>query len=400
MKRMLTGLLRMAVVSMVALSTSCVEDVLRLDVVLQVTRAASLANVDVQYEYRTDVDTDNVDGSGRPQVDGFVIAEGASTIQFEVFGSSGFGRSPTVQLADVPADSTLTVPILLAPKNDVRLVSDAPVDLGGDACVASDENGILFMMGGSRANQLGYIYDNQFAIRSIGSSGPARNPGCAAFNGRVAVVGGCTGTPPAVISLVDVDGSVSTISLTDTNVADEALCGAVAAPQARNGALFISKTGAVFQLAEGGAATFVENIPTLATAIEVMTDGAAVALAGGSAFYIAGDSIIDLGPAQALGRRFDDVLVLDGDEIKRVTGPATERERILVGVGDAFSSFAVTSDGAFVGIAGSNVIIVDSDQKKTTLPMGRPHKRVIGLPGDTILLAGGDEAGFDGFSRR
>ena len=121
------------------------------------------------------------------------------------------------------------------------------------------------------------------------------------------------------------------------------------------------------------------------------------ALSGGKAWHVSRSAITELSPALALGRRGDGVFILDDDgDIKYVD--ETKAQRRLRGGMPAFDRFVVLSDDTVVGLRGAVVTVVAADGN-TTLTT-REHTAIVGLPGDTVVLAGAAGAGFDGFSRR
>ncbi|HEY1099701.1 MAG TPA: hypothetical protein VGF99_12280 [Myxococcota bacterium] len=363
----------------------------RLDVALQVTRATSLGDADLAYAYVSDAGDEN--GSALADVDGFALSLSATSVRFEVktlLDASGFGRAD-VDISGVPVGGSVTVPVLVVPVGRVSEVSSAPIDLGGDACVAVDENGTLFMVGGSAANQLGYVYGGDYTVRSVGSASAVGGLGCGARNGKVAFVGGCSGAVTSDVTIVDAEGSVVD---TFPNLVGTNRCGARAAMRGDGGFWVVDDEVWGRYAADGDG---LDGNPSgfNAVAVEVTANDALVVLTDDDvALYIGDDGgIVDLGPATALGRQGSDALVLDGSEVKRVDNAATV---VVDGVRGVASSRFVVVDGVFVGIDGSDVVVVD-DGDTERLPMGRAHTGIAGLPGGQVLLAGGDGAGFDGF---
>jgi hypothetical protein len=284
--------------------------------------------------------------------------------------------------------------VLVAPLDAVLAVSDAPDDLGGDACVAADGAGNVFMVGGTDANEAGYVYDTTFVLRSFGP-GVLRGVaglGCGAFQGAVAAVGGCSSAVRDV-QRIQVDGTATTFAVTLDDP-----CGAMAAPAADGGVWVVDGDGSVTLRDVGNAEQFNDELGGEPQAIEVTADGNLVVLSDGSARHVSREGVTPLSPASALGRRGDDVFILDGGDIKRVA-EAEAPGRLRGGV-PAADHFVVLSDDTVVGLRGTTVTVVSVDGTTSTLTAPRAHTALVALPGDTVVLAGAAGDGFDGFSRR
>jgi hypothetical protein len=376
----------------VTLLSGCTEEVKRFDVDLQVTRAVAVTGGSLQYSY-----LDNLgigDGSGVEQVQGLSVGIDATSVQFtvETVGGRvpGLGRSGVLPIVD---NTTLTVHVLLAPVDEVGLISDGPQDLGGDACVAADAAGNIFIVGGTRSSAAGYVYDTTFALRSFGGVlGGVSGLGCGAFRGAVAVVGGCN-DEVLEVQLIQVDGTTTKFPVPLAQA-----CGAMAAPAADGGVWVVDGDGTVSLHDAVNSVLFNGELGAEPQAIEVTAEGNLVVLSGGKAWHVSGTAVTELSPALALGRRGDGVFILDGDQDIQYVDEDKAQRRLRGGV-PAFEHFVVLSDDTVVGLNGTVVSVVPVDGNTSTLT-ARAHTAIVGLPGDTVVLAGAAGPGFDGFSRR
>jgi hypothetical protein len=345
----------------------------------------------LQYSY-----LDNLgigDGSGVEQVQGLSVGIDATSVQFTVEtvgGVPGLGRSALVPIVD---NETLTVHVLVAPLDEVGLVSGAPTNLGGDACVAADGAGNIFLVGGTSAREAGYVYDTTFVLRSFGGElKGVGGLGCGAFQGAVAAVGGCNDQQVGDVQLIQVDGTTTAFP-----VPLQVLCGAMAAPAADGGVWVIDGDGTVSLRDAGNSVQFIDELGAEPQAVEVTADGNLVVLSGGKAWHVSSTELTELSPALALGRRGDGVFILDDDGDIKYVDEAKAQRRLRGGI-PAFEHFVVLSDDTVVGLAGAVVSVVVDDS--TTTLTTREHTAIVGLPGDTVVLAGAAGPGFDGFSRR
>jgi hypothetical protein len=381
-----------------AVGAGCTEEVKRFDVNLRVTRAPAVGDGALQYSY-----VDNLglgDGSGVDQVQGLRVGIDATTVRFTVqtVGGTppGLGRSPHVPIVD---GETLNVHVLLAPMDAVGLISEAPDDLGDGACAAADGDGNLFLVGGSGANESGYAFDTSLALLSFGPGAlkGVSGVGCAAFQGAVAAVGGC-GNGIDVVQLIQTDGTLITFD----NASLDELCGAFAAPAADGGVWVVDGDGTISLLSASDEVVFVDELGAPADAVEVTAAGNLVVLVNGTARNVSPNGFVGQSPAVALGRRGHDVLILDGRDVKLVT-EAASTERVRGGIAVDADRFVLLSDDTFVGLRGSTVTVVTVDGKTSTLSSAtssplRAHTAIGVLPGDTVLLAGAEGDGFDGFA--
>jgi len=377
MKAILSTELVAGLVAAVALA-GCVEK--RFDVELVVTRAEAVDGV-LQYNYFTDVDAlDGSIASGKSAVSGLAVDLAAETIVFEaeVLGSTpGFGRSAVLT---IPDGGTLQVPVLVAPTVP-GLISSTPEDLGGDACVAVDENGVVFMMGGSASTHSGSVFDDAFTVRNFGTSYPTgvADPGCVAHAGKVAVVASLD-----TVIVTDVAGNETVV---DVNGLDT-FAGAVAAPRSDGSFWLVDGDNDVFFVDTASGTSAIGTATGARNGVEVTANDSLVALIGGEVIYVDSTGLRSLGNAQALGRRLAQVFVIDGETLSVVANAATD---VVGSVDDVVDSFVVLGDDSVVGLSASRLVGAEAPRRYT---------RIVGLPGDTVLLFGAAGAGFDGFSRR
>jgi hypothetical protein len=290
----------------------------------------------------------------------------------------------------------MTARVLVAPLGAVGLVSNIPSDLGGDACSAADGDGNLFFVGGSASNETGYVYNQRFEVFGFGPGafeGVVR-PGCAAFRGAVAAVGGCDDTGISEVHLIQADGTRTTF-----NANLDVVCGAMAAPAADGGVWVVDGDGTVTLTSADNRVVLNRQLSGAPEAVEVTAAGSLVVLIDGSAFRLGRDDT--RGPdrrATALGRRGEDVLILDGGDVEVVT--EDDSPKPVRGGAAAADRFVLLSDDTFVGLQGTTITVIRTDLSQLTLISQRAHSTISALAGDTVLLSGGAGAGFDGFSRR
>jgi len=376
--RVIVGASVLAVVG----AAGCVEQ--RFDVELAVTRAEALGDGVLQYNYGTDVDpVDASAASGKAVANGLALALDATTIQFEaeVLGAVvGFGRSPVLE---IPDGGTLVVPLLVAPTEAPGLVASRPANVD-DACIAADDAGAFFFMGGTGSTRDGTVFDTAFKVREFGAGAFANvaSPTCAAHAGKVAVVDGAT----AVV--FDVDGNSSTVDLDFIDVP----AGAIAVPRSDDGLWVVDGDNDIFHVDANGVADPVATASGARTSgLEVTANDSLVMVAGGNLIYV-DEVLLNLGPAQALGRRLKQVFVFDGDTISVIENAATT---VVKSVSfPAMSSFGMLSDGRAVGLTAAGQFI-DEDGSYS----GRSQRAMVVLGGDVVLL-GGSGNGFDGIAFR
>ena len=361
----------------------CVEQ--RFDIDLVVTRAEALGDGVLQYNYGTDVDpVDDTAASGKVFATGLKVAIDATTIQFEgeALGAVvGFGRSAVL---DIPDGGTLTVPLLLAPLVAPGLVSSRTGTVD-DACVVADDNGALFFMGGSGATRDGTVFDTGFKVRdfSAGAFAGLANPACAAHAGKVAVVAGRTAM------VFDVDGNSDIVDLGFIDVP----AGTIAVPRSDGQLWVVDGDNDIFRVDSAGASTLIERPSGERTSgLEVTTNDSLVVVVGGALIYV-DDRILNLGPAQTLGRRLQQVFVFDGDTISVIENASTTVVKTVSF--PALSSFGLLSDDRVVALTAAGQFVDEAGAYP-----GRAQQRVVVLPGDVVLLAGGGGGGFDGIGFR
>lgn len=316
----------------------------------------------------------------------------------DAFALLGAGRSATLTLPE-PSDTPLVFSVLLAPANVIDAVSATPPDIGDGACSAVEGDGTIYLVGGRTTGNSAYIYDtvaleavkfnaeNQALVGVVG-------PGCAAGFGKVAALGGCNAGAIDSVVVFDREGNDTLISV--AGVVGE-LCGAAAAPRPDDQVWVITADNTVSLARVGTQRTVSASLGTERQGLEVTDDGALVILVDGVATYFDKDGgERPLGPARAMGRHGDDVVLLVGTSVELVRGGATVNLRNNVDV--ALASLVVLSDKQVVGITGAgDVVRVAGDGTVTDVPSRTgTHFRVSALAGDTVLLAPTSGVGLDG----
>lgn len=375
----------------------CSRDEQVFDVALEVVEAAAVEGVlergVVRFSFAPDVG--DGDGAQASQAGGFVLDPAASTLRFEVVvddeaQTQALALGRTGSLA-VPATGTLRVPVLLAPIERVGALSDLPPSLGLDTCVASDDAGRIFFVGGSASAQSGYVVDG-FKVAGLSADGAfvgTGGVGCAAFGGRVAAVGGCSGDVDARV--VVSTGATFDVIAPDVQGLDPAtLCGARAVPV--DGGVWLALATQLFFVPDGDAAPTV-TVDVAARALEAGTDGRAVFVDadGGVGVVDRAGEVRAVRPAGRLGRRLADVLVLDGAELVGLDGVVVRDD---ISFGEVVGAFTVLSDDTVVALSSTGGRLLVRDPGGTrVLIVDPPRTLVAALPGDTLVLAGGPAPG-------
>jgi hypothetical protein len=328
------------------------------------------------------------------EVRAFNVDEDAATLV-------GFGRTG---LFGVPEPGgVIAATVLLAPVNQVGALTTLPPATGGDACVADDGFGHVFVAGGRASSQGAYVLNDRFEIVGFAGGFPTGvgGVGCAANAGVVAVTGGCTAGASSTVVLFDPDGGRRIVNAVGTQP-----CGAVAAPRRDGQVWFMDGDNRLDLLSSSGGVT----TPVVAAragsrrGFEVTAADAAVFVIDDELAWV-DTALVPLGPAIALGRRGADVLVLDDVGTVAVVDNATTRPLAGVAtvaaavVGDV-AHFVVTDDGTFVGLSvdGTTLHIVDGSgvagggsRTLSTTVVGAT--RVSTLPGGTVVIGGADVDG-------
>ncbi len=386
------------------------------DIALQLRRAEGLdAAVQVPSFLPNDADdlevafnlqyVDDLGGSDGvdPQLtDRLPFSDAATSARFEFIALRkaddvplALGRTGFLALPD--DGTTLPVPMLLATLT-VGLVETLPPALGTGACASADEAGRVFLVGGSASGQTGYVFGDTFKIDGL-SDGDAfdgvTDPGCSAFAGSVVVVGGCAGIIPAD-TLIDTDGT-DTVEVR-VPVGFEP-CGARAV-KSLDDYWVIASDGLYLMDANG---SILGSSPSVGVAVdaEANADGNAVVLVGTQALLLRrddrGSPATSLGNADRIGRRFNDVAVLRGSSLLLLAGEQLVelRNDVDVGAGVDAVSFTVLSDDTVVATTGAALRISRRGVATVTRSVPLPRSHVSALPGDTVILTGGDTAGVD-----
>jgi hypothetical protein len=288
--------------------------------------------------------------------------------------------------------------VLVVPANEVGDLSILPPALGGDACVADDGLGHLFVTGGRTSTQGAYVLDDRFSVLGLQGGFPTGvgGVGCAANAGVLAVTGGCIGNAEATVVLIEVDGGRRTVDV------DAAVrCGSAAAPRSDGQLWFVDGDNSVDLVSSSGVVTAIVGPRTgVRRGLEVTARDAVVFILDGALEY-ADTDLVTLGPATALGRRGTDVLVLDADGVVSSVENATTRplaDVATIGVTNV-AHFVVTDDGTFVGLSvnGTTLHVVDSVDvgggARTVSTTVNGATRLAVLPGGAIVIGGADVAG-------
>jgi hypothetical protein len=320
------------------------------------------------------------------------------TVALDLFNADftrfGGGRSGAVALPD--EGDLLVVPVLVAPAT-VDVLTSLPPPPGPDACVVDDGRGNVFIVGGSASTQQAYVFDDAFDVRSLGGGGfPAAtaSPGCGAGAGGVAVTGGCdAGAATAFVQVIALDGTRTRF---DTNRIGQA-CGAAALPRSDGAVWLIDGDNSVHVVDDGGNREVGNPRTGTRDGLERTASDAVVFIVDGTLLYGSDDGgVVSLGPALALGRRGDDVLVLDPDGTVGVVEDASLRAvRGDIDVDDV-RHFVLLDDDTFVSLRrdGRTLDVRGPDGAARSLATGvAGMTRVAALPGGTIVVGGGDVAG-------
>lgn len=390
-----------------SLQPGCARERRLFDVVLDVAEAEALDgaldrdDVLVLHEVIPDVGDGN-GGDGREQTIALDLDPTATRATFTLTVALddasltllGFGRSLTTVLP--PEGDTLTVPLLLVPANTVGALTALPPAGGGDGCVTDDGLGRAFIVGGSRSQQGVYLLDNDsidvLTIAGAGYPAGVGGVGCGATDGVIAVAGGCSGdVDTTVVFRIERDGARQALPTAAIGQA----CGAAAAARRDGTVWLVDGDQSLHQVSSTGT----RDLGTLATGdrtgFEVTADDAAVVLVDGDAFYAAA-VVTNLGPHVALGRRGNDVLVLDRDGVISLVENATTRA-LFGGVAVAdVRAFVVLTDDTVVSLRGDGgtIDVRLPDGTTRAIPTTAPgSSRVAARPDGTIVVGGADIAG-------
>jgi hypothetical protein len=364
------------------------------------------------------------DGLGAAAGSGFTLSPRADRLSFSVrldddgyTSLLGLGRTGFVAVRDDDgvAVSTLQRRVLVAPVDRVGLLTGEPPAPGGDGCVVGDEAGRLFVVGGSAGDERGGFVVDDFGVVALDGAGRfagAPISGCGASGGAVAAVADCgrAGAVVVVVVAAGVDGVVArTVSLAALASAGAPVsCGARVAPV--DGGVWVADGAALSFVADDGVvvSTTSSQPGPLATAgfaalsttpagDAVVVDGPGVdgvwrvvTRAGGVRVVRAG-----LGPGARLVRRAADVVLLDGAQLVGPDGDVVRGDVADdVSGGDVVGVVAL-SDDTVVALAERELRVSRSGVAVVRLSLAAARAGLAALPGDTVVLAGGDAAGVD-----
>jgi hypothetical protein len=383
----------------------CNETINLLDVAVQVRLAAGHDvehdEVNLNITYVTDTgDTNGVDAGAAVK---FPEDAGAMTLTVRALRDDGaligLGRTGAISLPALSASDpgrAVAADVLVASVDAVDVLDPLPPAVGDNACVTADEAGRVFLVGGAVSSQSGYLLGDGFAVDDlddVDSFAGVSSPGCSARGGSVVVVGGCPlgSDPPPELYDIDGDGTRA-VSL---GAIDPELCQAFAASSgddywvvAPDVVALIDGDGAVIGRNDGAALDDVVDV-------EATADGDVVVLERDTRVtLLRRDDVtrpVTLTSAQLLGRRFDDVVALDGPRLSLLKDGALGVIRSDVDVGAGVVAFTVLSDDTVVAIVGDELQVSRPGAERETFSLPTRRLHVSALAGDTVVLAGGGD---------
>lgn len=391
-------------------AVGCARELRRFDLEVNLVEAESVegtvddANVDLLTRLFADGEEQNGGADRELVLDTPTINDDTAVIRVEVEARDGdftlvaLGSSPTLP---APAlGETLDVEILLAPA-EPDLLTSLPPSLGGDACMADDGVGGIFLVGGSASTQAGYFLEGTFpngfaAGFPLGVGGIGC--GAALIDGEtvVAAVGGCG--PGQRATAVRLTSSGQRDEVDAASILGASLCGAAALPTIEPGFVIVTTDNAFHALnLNGSASQITEPRAGQRRGLELTPSGNLVTIINDELVYVGDGRATDLGPAVALGRRGADVLVVDGDGVVSAVEDRTTRP-VGVTVDDVdVIHFVVLDDDTFVGLgADGRTITVDGPAgTKTLSAKSGGHTRVSALPGGAVVISGADANGME-----
>ncbi len=388
-----------------SLLTGCVEEVRLFDVELRV-RVADGVDPAVVLENDVPDDDDRLglsfnyfpdvgdpDGGDPRSGTGLPFDPAATSARFELLAFlDGVPQArATSAVLPLPDDegAVLSVPLLLSTVDVVGGLDPLPPEIGADACFSSDEQGRVFVVGGSTSNQSGYVLDDSFRVLALSElrfAGASR-PGCVAAGGSVVVVGGCQAGALAEIHEIDADRDRRRVLVPAAEP-----CGAFAAKSLKDYWLFA--TNRVDLLSDEGEVKG-STAGVDVVDVEVLLGGNALVLDNKNSLFLYQrndvETPIRLGEVQAIGRRFDDVVALSVDnQLLLVAGVALTPLRTVSPFAVAATSITVLSDDTLVAIVDGDLVVDPVEGEVVTLPLPRPRTHVSAILGDTVILAGGE----------
>jgi hypothetical protein len=281
--------------------------------------------------------------------------------------------------------------------------------------VVGDEAGRLFVVGGSAGDERGGFVVDDFGVVALDGAGRfagAPISGCGASGGAVAAVADCgrAGAVVVVVVAAGVDGVVArTVSLAALASAGAPVsCGARVAPV--DGGVWVADGAALSFVADDGVvvSTTSSQPGPLATAgfaaLSTTPAGDAVVVAGPGVDGVwrvvtraGGVRVVraGLGPGARLVRRAADVVLLDGAQLVGPDGDVVRGDVADdVSGGDVVGVVAL-SDDTVVALAERELRVSRSGVAVVRLSLAAARAGLAALPGDTVVLAGGDAAGVD-----
>jgi hypothetical protein len=394
-----------------------------LDVVLEVVPAAAVADDlqrDVAVGFSFVDDAGGADGLGAEAGEGFSLSPDTERVAFTVrvdksdytslvaLGRTGF---LSVRDDDKTALTSVRARVLLASIDRPGLFVDVPVALGGDECVATDEAGRGFLVGGSAGNQGGYVVDD-FVVSGLVDADlmtRQRLRGCGAHGGSVAAVVGCE-VADAVVVVAGARSTQISLGSVETALGRPVSCTASRVAPVASGVWFVDGQDVFFVADDGtigrrepshpaaGATAGFSQLVTTGTAA-VVIDGVIDGVGDGVLRVIDKDEPVrkvreGLGAAARVVRRGGGLLLLDGAQLLDLHGVVV-RDDVPAGVVADAVDVVVLSDDTVVVLASRELRVAAPGTLTTTMPLATSRSGLLALPGDTLLLLGGNERGID-----
>jgi hypothetical protein len=436
------SLLSVAASAFCAGSSGCTGETEVMSVVLEPVLALAIADViddKAELSFSFVDDGGKSDGVAASKGRDFALSHGTQALSFEVHATDqGFskllalGRTGFLSVRDddgLPRP-LLRVPVLLSPVDAVGLLrDDLPGALGGDECVAADERGRLFVVGGRLSLPGAYLVEGATVTALPGASSLAGQAvaSCAAWSGRVAAVAGC-GQDTAVVVVVGELPQELALRAVAALKGMALSCAARVAPA--DGGVWVADGARLFFLSDNGSAREL-SLAARATpspgivALAATNAGEAVVIDGTGAngvFQVVSQDeparVVRTGLSDRprLGRRFADILLWDGDVLideegrvvragllhDRWTDDDDEAEGLAESSGEGGEAgpsplaFTVLSDDTLVVLGQAELDVSPSSSSSwTSVPLSVSRAGLAALPGDTLVLSGGGHEGVD-----
>lgn len=302
---------------------------------------------------------------------------------------TGHGRvvvdEPPAALADYAGFRTT----MILGKDDAAVeLESLPPNLGAGSCATSDEAGRVFVVGGADAGQSGYGLDDDFRVRGLDDVDALRDSavGCSARGGRV-VAGACNGD--AVVDL----GFGDTVRV-DLPLGRFSTCGAFAATSGDD--YFLVSEAEIVLVDSAGVdrgSIDVTGFNAAIASVEPVANGnLLVRLVNNEIHRVVREplAVSQVGVGTALGRRFDEVVAVDGERL--LVGEELQVANGDLGLDGVATAVTVLSNDTVAAVVDGDLVVVGNDAdgapQTTRVALRRNRARLAALPGDTILLLG------------